>query len=96
LNIRSTNGQKNLSKAEINVVEAIADRLGLALDNARLFEETTSRASRERAVADITTKIRSTNDPQEMIRTALDELQQILGARKIEVVPGKPLQKTDT
>jgi hypothetical protein len=61
----------------------------LALDNARLFEETSTRATRERLVADITTKIRGTNDPQEMIKTALEELKQVLGASKVEILPKK-------
>ena len=69
------------------MVEAVAERIGLALDNARLFEETSSRASRERLVSDITTKIRETNDPQEMIRTAVEELQRVLGATRVEIVP---------
>jgi hypothetical protein len=59
------------------------------LDNARLFEETSSRASRERLVSDITTKIRSTTDPQEMVRTAVEELKRALGATRVEIVPKK-------
>jgi GAF domain-containing protein len=79
----------------MNVIEAVADRLGLALDNARLFEETSTRATRERLVADITTKIRGTNDPQEMIKTALEELKQVLGASKVEILPKKINLSTD-
>jgi GAF domain-containing protein/HAMP domain-containing protein len=95
INIQNKKDDRKLTKEEIGVIEAITERLGLALDNARLFEETSTRASRERAVADITTKIRSTTDPQEMIQTAIEELKQFLGARQIEVVPGKAQQKTD-
>jgi GAF domain-containing protein len=73
----------------MNIIEAVTERLGLALDNARLFEETSTRATRERLVADITTKIRSSNDPQEMIRTAMEELKQVLGASKVEILPKK-------
>jgi GAF domain-containing protein len=79
----------------MNIVEAVAERLGLALDNARLFEETSSRASRERLVSDITTKIRGTNDPQEMVRTAVEELQRALGASRIEIVPQKSAPPPD-
>jgi GAF domain-containing protein len=52
-----------------------------------LFEETSNRAERERAVADITNKIRSTNDPQAMVQTALQELQRVLGASRVQIVP---------
>jgi hypothetical protein len=60
--------------------------------NARLFEETTSRADRERAVTDITTKIRSTNDPNEMIQIALNELKQTLRVKDAQVSPYIPPQ----
>jgi GAF domain-containing protein len=89
LNIRPNNNDRTWSTDEINIVEAITERLGLALDNARLFDETTRRAEREHLVADITTKIRSTNDPQEMIKTAVEELKRALGATRIEIVPQK-------
>jgi len=38
-------------------------------------------------VTDITGKIRSVNDPQSMIQTAMDELRKALGASKVEVIP---------
>lgn len=89
LNIRPNNNDKTWSADEINIVQAVTERLGLALDNARLFDETTRRAEREHLVSDITTKIRSTNDPQEMIKTAVEELKRALGATRVEVVPQK-------
>ena len=33
----------------------------------------------------VTTKIRSTNDPDTMVKTAMEELQKILGASKVEL-----------
>jgi GAF domain-containing protein/HAMP domain-containing protein len=95
LNIRATSDDQDWSNDDMNVIEAVAERLGLALDNARLFEETSTRATRERLVADITTKIRGTNDPQEMIKTALEELKQVLGASKVEILPKKINLSTD-
>ncbi len=83
------------SADEINIAQAVTERLGLALDNARLFEETSTRASRERLVSDITTRIRGTNDPQEMIKTAVEELQRALGATRVEIVPQKISHPTD-
>jgi GAF domain-containing protein/methyl-accepting chemotaxis protein len=89
LNIRPNTEGRAWSTDEVNIVQAITERLGLALDNARLFEETTRRAEREHLVSDITTKIRSTNDPQEMIKTAVEELKRVLGATRVEIVPQK-------
>lgn len=83
-----------LSEDEMDIARAIAERVAFSVENARLFEETTSRAERERTVAQISNKIRSTNDPELMIQTALQELQQALGASNVQILPysagGKP------
>lgn len=75
-------------------LEVAADRLSLALENARLFSEVTLRAEREKTISEITTTIRSTSNPQEMLRTAASELQKVLGAKKIEIHEYKPLDQT--
>ncbi len=95
LNILPNNDSRKWSADEVNIAQAVTERLGLALDNARLFEETSTRASRERLVSDITTRIRGTNDPQEMIKTAMEELQRALGATRVEIVPQKISNPTD-
>ena len=76
-----------LNQDQINLIKAVAERVALSAENARLFEETTRRAERERLVSDITGKIRSVNDPQTMIQTAMEELRKALGASKVEVIP---------
>jgi PAS domain S-box-containing protein len=80
----STDG---LNQDQIDLIKAVAERVALSAENARLFEETTRRAERERLVSDITGKIRSVNDPQSMIRMAMEELRKALGASRVEVIP---------
>jgi len=75
------------SQDQIDIIKAVAERVALSAENARLFEETTRRAERERLVSDITGKIRSVTDPQSMIQTAMDELRKVLGASRVEVIP---------
>ena len=70
-----------------DLIKAVAERVALSAENARLFDETTQRAERERLVSEITGKIRSHNDPQAMIETALQELRNALGASRIEIIP---------
>lgn len=72
---------------QIDLVEAVAERVALSAENARLFDETNRRAERERMVTEITSKIRSTNDPEAMIQTALDELRNALGATQVQLIP---------
>ena len=76
-----------LNQDQIDLIKAVAERVALAAENARLFDETSRRAERERMVSDITSKIRSVNDPDLMIKTAMEELRNALGASRVEVVP---------
>lgn len=87
-------GEPDINEDQMDLVNAVAERVALSAENARLFEETTRRAERERLVSDITVKIRSTNDPDAMIKIALEELKQALGATKVQLVP-QTLQKTN-
>lgn len=76
-----------LNQDQLDLIKAVAERVALSAENARLFEETTRRAERERLVSDITGRIRSMNDPQAMIQTAIEELRKVLGATRVEVIP---------
>ncbi len=80
---------------QMDLIKAVAERVALSIENARLFEETTKRAERERLVSNITTKIRGTNDPQDMLRTAMEELQKALGATRVEIIPHKSSLDSD-
>ena len=75
------------SPEQIDLMHAVAERVALSAENARLFDETSRRAAREHLVTEITSKIRSATDPQEMMRTALDELKTALGATHVQVIP---------
>ncbi|HET8562246.1 MAG TPA: GAF domain-containing protein, partial [Candidatus Binatia bacterium] len=76
-----------LNQDQMDLIKAVAERVALSAENARLFDETTRRAERERLVSEITGKIRSVQDPQAMIQTAMDELRNALGASRVEVIP---------
>jgi GAF domain-containing protein/HAMP domain-containing protein len=84
--VQSPSG-KTWSADQIDLIKAVAERVALSAENARLFEETTARADRERLVSEITSKIRSNNDPQSMIQTAIQELRAALGASRVDVIP---------
>lgn len=71
---------------EINLLEELTEQLEIALESARLYRDTQRRAERERLVTDITTKIRATNDPQTMLRTAVSELREALQAHRAQMI----------
>lgn len=61
---------------EQNLVRQVADQLGLALNNARLFEETKKSAQLMAAVAEIATRISTVLDLQTLLETAVNLTQQ--------------------
>jgi GAF domain-containing protein/HAMP domain-containing protein len=85
INLEDSEGIRHWSEADRQLAEAIADQVGLALENARLLEETQHRAERERLVSEITTKMRASNDTQAILETAVIELRNALGVKSVQV-----------
>ncbi len=84
-----------LSKDQAEFMQTISAQTAIALENASLLEQTLQRADRERKVLEITSKIRSTNDSQQMLQIALEELSKTLGVSKAQIVlnvPEKPMK----
>jgi GAF domain-containing protein len=78
------------SENELLTVQTLADQLAQTLESARLFEQTIRRADRERRILEITSRIRSTNDPQQMLEITLEELKRHLGASQAQIVINVP------
>jgi PAS domain S-box-containing protein len=70
---------KKWNDNEQNLVQQVADQLGLALNNARLFEETRKSAQLMAAVAEIATSISTVLDLQTLLETAVHLTQQRFG-----------------
>jgi GAF domain-containing protein/HAMP domain-containing protein len=73
------------SEDDIAVLEILGDQLAVAVQNAKNYEEALHRAKREQAVMDITMKVRSRANIDDMLRTAAKEMQQTLGARRVKI-----------
>jgi GAF domain-containing protein len=69
----------------ISLVEEMADRLALALESARLFEETQSRARRERTIRQITEQMRRAVDVETILQTTVAQLGEVIGAPRVYV-----------
>lgn len=88
---------RQLTQGQTEFLETISAQTAVALENASLLEQTLQRAERERKVLEITSRIRSTNDSQQMLQIALEELSKNLGVSKAQIVlnvPEKPLTET--
>lgn len=70
---------------DIAVFEALADQLAVAMQNATLFEQTVERMEREQGVHEITSKIRASGTIEDMLKTAVSELRQALGAKQARI-----------
>ncbi len=77
---------KGFSSDQVELAQTIAGQIASTIENANLFEQTFKRAERERLVTNITTKIRASNDPREILQTALIELQQALKKPDLEAI----------
>lgn len=75
---------------EITLLENLADQLGIALDSARLFEETQQQAERQRLIGEITAHMRATLDIDTVLQTAAREMRQALELAEVEVRLGVP------
>lgn len=74
LEVRSKRGERDWTPGEISMLEAAAERAGLALENARLVESAQRRASRERAIGEISSRIGAVSDIDSILQTAVEEL----------------------
>ena len=70
---------------EVDIAEAVADRLSLALESSLLLKSTQKQADIERITADISSKISSTTQFDAILRTAAEELSRALGGSDVLV-----------
>ncbi|MBI5839311.1 MAG: GAF domain-containing protein [Chloroflexi bacterium] len=78
-------GKEDWSSEEKGLIEAIAAQAALALENARLVEESQSTAKRERLVSEVTSKIWSSNTVDGILQTAVRELGRALEASEVNI-----------
>lgn len=70
--------QRAWEKDVMDITQAIADRVALAIENARLLESSQNQAARERTVGEITSKIGASVNLRNVLQTAVEELGRIL------------------
>jgi len=80
LGLHEAENKRRWTDDEIALIEAVADQMALAIENARLFEQTQSRAARERLIRGITDRIRGAVDVESILQTTVQEIGKALGA----------------
>jgi len=73
---------------EVALVETLTEQLSVALESARLYQDTQHRATREQLAAQVTARMRETLDIDTVLKTAVFEIGQALGLAEVEVRMG--------
>jgi GAF domain-containing protein/HAMP domain-containing protein len=76
---------RKLTDDDLALVEAVIDRVGLALENLRLMEQTTRRAEHEQIINTITAKIVGSTEVDQILQTTVKELGRVLRAPQTSV-----------
>jgi GAF domain-containing protein len=84
---------ENLTQETRALVDEIATRLGLIMENARLVETAQRRVERERLVGEVTTRMRQTLDMDGVLRTSVEEIARTLGLPEMEIRLGNYMSK---
>jgi GAF domain-containing protein len=95
INIKAPAKNRHWTVDEINLAETISERLSIALENARLLDETTRRAERERIVSDIASRISTSFRTESVLRTTAVELSQLLDDAEVFIDLGSANNNQD-
>lgn len=73
------------SSYALELAHAVAERLALSLENARLFEQAQTTAQREQLVSEVTSQLQTARDLQTLLNMAAVQFQDALGATHTRV-----------
>jgi GAF domain-containing protein len=90
LGLHETEGKRRWTDDEIALIEAVADQMALAIENARLLEDTQQRAEREQTLSEMTARFTRSLDIDTLLQTAVHDLGQLLQVDEISVYLGTP------
>ena len=77
--------EKTWSEEQIAIAQAAANRAALTLENARLFEESNRRATKESAIFAATNRIGSAVSIENILQTTAEELEKVLSGSEIVI-----------
>jgi len=73
------------TSTEIETMQTLVDQLGVALESARLYQDTQRRALREQLSAQVTARMRESLDMETVLKTAASEMREALGLEGVIV-----------
>jgi GAF domain-containing protein/HAMP domain-containing protein len=82
IDLQEADAERRWTDEDVALVTAVADQVALALENARLFEQTRQRAQHEQLVSQISAQMRAAPDIEGILRTTVREVRRALGASR--------------
>jgi GAF domain-containing protein len=82
---RKAEGSGRWTEEEVELLEAMAAQLNVALEGARLYRDTQRRAAQEQLVGQVTARMRESLEVERVLRTASEEIYQALGLEELEI-----------
>ena len=83
------------SEKEKTLVSEVADQVALAVENARLVDETQEQASRDQLTSEFSSRLRETLDMDTVVKTAIEEMQKTFNLKEVEVRLSIPSEEKD-
>ncbi len=83
LQIESADSSKPWLENELSLMEAVAERAALAMENARLFQDARRRAAKERMISEASSRISGSLNIENILQTTASELERVLGGSEV-------------
>lgn len=83
LHIESNDPGKKWREDEVSLIQAVAERAAVAMENARLFQDARQRAVKERLISEATARISSALNIENILQTTAEELERVLGGSEV-------------
>ncbi len=95
LSLQEIDKDREWTENEITLLQTVANDVAVAIENARLIEQTELRAERERVISEVSTRMFAANDLHDIVKVAGEELVRVLRIARTKVnIDGEYLSST--
>jgi len=85
IHVKAPSRDRQWTNSEVNLTEAVSERLSLALENARLIQESQHQVIKEQTIGEITTRISSSTNLENVLLTAVEELGRTIPGSEVTI-----------
>jgi GAF domain-containing protein len=89
-NVADDRAERQWQEEDLTMLQTIAGEVALAIENARLIEQTQRAAQREKDIANAADRIHRSIDLDAILHTAVEEVMRIAGTTEVAIQLGRP------